>query len=142
MLHKQTRGLTETTIIDQDLLNSAEIITLNNLAQEMMPYFNDMKMQFKQAESIRLTTPAQLLNTSLDNAKKGLYIQRFKGLGEMNAEQLRETTLDPTTRTLLQVKIHHFDEAEEVFSTLMGDAVEPRKNFIQENALFVRNLDA
>ena len=60
----------------------------------------------------------------------------------MNADQLRETTLDPNSRTLLQVKIHHLDEAEEVFSTLMGDAVEPRKNFIQDNAMFVRNLDA
>ena len=60
----------------------------------------------------------------------------------MNADQLSETTLDVSKRTLLQVKIHHFDEAEEVFSTLMGDAVEPRKNFIQENAMFVRNLDA
>jgi len=60
----------------------------------------------------------------------------------MNADQLRETTLDPAKRTLLQVKINHLDEAEETFSTLMGDAVEPRKLFIQENAMFVRNLDA
>ena len=74
-------------------------------------------------------------------SEKGLYIQRFKGLGEMNAEQLRETTLGPQTRTLMQVKIEHLDKAEEIFSTLMGDAVEPRKNFIHENAIFAKNID-
>ena len=142
MLNKQTRGLVETTIIDSNIIEMPEIIALNNLSQEIAHYFVNTKMQFKQLEAVTIYTPTELLNTSLENAKKGLYIQRFKGLGEMNAEQLRETTLDPTKRTLLQVKIHHFDEAEEVFSTLMGDAVEPRKLFIQQNAMFVRNLDA
>jgi len=142
ILEKRMRGLVETIVIDQQLTELAEIIALNKLANEISEYFIDSKMQFKQLEPVNIYTPAELLSISLENAKKGLYIQRFKGLGEMNAEQLRETTLDPTKRTLLQVRIHHFDEAEEVFSTLMGDAVEPRKNFIQENAMFVRNLDA
>ena len=136
------RGLAETIVIDQELTELPEIIALNKLANEISQYFTNCKMQFKQLEPVNIYTPSELLGLCLDNAKKGLHIQRFKGLGEMNADQLRETTLDPASRTLLQVRVHHFDEAEEVFSTLMGDAVEPRKNFIQENAMFVRNLDA
>lgn len=139
---KRVRGLTESIVINKNLVESAEFTALSKLAKEISDYFTNSKIQFKQSDSIVINTPAELLSISLENAKKGLYIQRFKGLGEMNADQLRETTLDPTRRTLLQVKIHHFDEAEEVFSTLMGDAVEPRKIFIQDNAMFVRNIDA
>jgi DNA gyrase subunit B len=77
----------------------------------------------------------------IEIGSKGIDIQRYKGLGEMNPEQLWATTLDPSVRTLLQVKVNHVDEAEEIFSTLMGDLVEPRREFIQQNALNVANLD-
>ncbi|CAN7976898.1 unnamed protein product [Ixodes persulcatus] len=93
------------------------------------------------SQEFDILTPSQLLNTIIECGKKGINIQRFKGLGEMNSDQLWETTLDPEKRTLLQVRVAEIDEAEGIFSTLMGDVVEPRRLFIQANALNVVNLD-
>jgi DNA gyrase subunit B len=85
--------------------------------------------------------PRTLLDAVYDAGRKGITMQRYKGLGEMNPDQLWETTLNKDVRTLLQVKIGEVDEANEIFSRLMGDIVEPRRLFIQENALTVANLD-
>jgi DNA gyrase subunit B len=85
--------------------------------------------------------PASLLQAILQEGEKGLSLQRYKGLGEMNPEQLWETTLDPAARTMLQVKIEDLAEADDIFTKLMGDVVEPRREFIQQNALSVENLD-
>ncbi|HXZ84009.1 MAG TPA: DNA gyrase subunit B, partial [Myxococcota bacterium] len=92
-------------------------------------------------ETREIATARQLLNALLALASKGQYIQRYKGLGEMNAEQLWETTMDPGKRVLLQVHVEDKPEAEQTFSILMGDLVEPRKDFIEKNALNVVNLD-
>jgi DNA gyrase subunit B len=88
-----------------------------------------------------ITRPTELLDAVLAAGRKGLAIARYKGLGEMNAEQLWETTLDPENRVLLQVKVEDADVTDEIFTRLMGDVVEPRREFIQDNALNVANLD-
>ena len=95
----------------------------------------------KNDSAVELASRDELLDTVIALGKKGFQIQRYKGLGEMNPEQLWETTMDPEARSLLQVRIEDAVETDEVFTILMGDAVEPRRRFIEDNALEVKNLD-
>ena len=95
----------------------------------------------RNGETHTVVGPLSLSQPILTEGRRGQNVSRYKGLGEMNAEQLWETTLDPNARTLLQVKLDQVQQADQVFSTLMGDNVEPRRNFIQDNALNVSNLD-
>jgi len=135
------RGVAERHVIDGAVIRSSDAIKLEKRAAELQKlYARHGKLEVK-GETIPITGPVARVDAVTRLGRKGLTIQRYKGLGEMNPEQLWETTLDAEVRTLLQVKVTHADEAEEVFSKLMGDVVEPRRDFISENALKVANLD-
>ncbi len=95
----------------------------------------------RKEDKTEISGPRALLTSIFAVGRKGLTMQRYKGLGEMNAEQLWETTLDPNVRSLLQVRVNDATDADSLFARLMGDEVEPRREFIQENALSVANLD-
>jgi DNA gyrase subunit B len=139
--HRLVRGIKESHIIEQDMLSSPELLQVARTVANLDNYFVGINnLTFKQ-KTISINLPSELLNEVIEEGKKGISIQRFKGLGEMNAEQLWETTLDPKKRTFLQLRVNDGDNAEEVFSTLMGSVVEPRRDFIQENALNATNLD-
>jgi DNA gyrase subunit B len=131
------RGVTDAFIIDRAFIGSAEARKLHALASEKAGLW----AQPGQIGNVGVRRPSELLEAVMDAGRKGLAVQRYKGLGEMNAEQLWETTLDPAARTLLQVEIGDATLADETFTKLMGDIVEPRREFIQENALSVANLD-
>lgn len=139
---REIRGVEEKIVMDKTVLGGAESAKISELVKELVSVFKGKVVLEGKTESVTANTPVDLLNAVMEAGKKGLAIQRFKGLGEMNPDQLWETTLNPDNRTLLQVKVRDIDEAEEVFSTLMGNIVEPRRDFIQDNALKVKNLDA
>ncbi|WP_422009533.1 DNA topoisomerase (ATP-hydrolyzing) subunit B [Reyranella sp.] len=138
---RRLRGVTERHIIDGPLTRSAEARKLDALADELQAIYEKPGLFAMKDKETRISSPTELFAAVLEAGRKGVTIQRYKGLGEMNPDQLWETTLDPEARTLLQVRVNHADEADEIFSTLMGDVVEPRREFIQENALKVANLD-
>lgn len=139
---KTVGGVRENWKLDEGTLRSFEVRSLINLQAELQDFFEKAgRFESKNLQSV-ITGPTDLAEALLEVGRRGIAISRFKGLGEMNPDQLWETTLDPEARTLLQVKLDHIEEAEEIFSTLMGDVVEPRREFIQTNALKVANLDA
>ncbi|MCH7935585.1 MAG: DNA topoisomerase (ATP-hydrolyzing) subunit B [Proteobacteria bacterium] len=135
------RGVTEHYAIDGALIDSTDARRLNEKAQSLFEVYGDHGELVHKESKHAITGPVSLVDRVMELGRKGVGIQRYKGLGEMNPEQLWETTLDPSARSLLQVKVNHADDAEDVFSTLMGDVVEPRRQFIEENALKVANLD-
>ncbi len=141
VLSRVLRGVTERHLLDATMLRSAEARRLDEWQAELAEtYAHAAALAIKDRE-VAVHGPVTLVDAVMENGRKGVSISRYKGLGEMNPDQLWETTLDPDSRALLQVKISHADDAEEVFSTLMGDVVEPRREFIQSNALKVANLD-
>jgi DNA gyrase subunit B len=142
MRFSRTRhGVTNHFTLDADMLRSAEARRLDGLTGDLQAWFQaPAKVTIKDTTYV-VAGPVALVDTILDQGRVGLTIQRYKGLGEMNPSQLWETTLDPTVRTLLQVKVQQADVAETVFSTLMGDVVEPRRDFIVANALNASNID-
>ena len=135
------RGVTERHVVDGALLRSAEARRLDEMAASLQKIYHHPPMMRTADREMRITGPIGLVEAIMAQGRKGISVQRYKGLGEMNPGQLWETTLDPNQRTLLQVKVSHVDEATKLFETLMGDVVEPRREFIQSHALEVQNLD-
>ncbi|MEL6586899.1 MAG: DNA topoisomerase (ATP-hydrolyzing) subunit B [Pseudomonadota bacterium] len=140
-LARVLRGVEEVRTLDGAVLRSGEARKLAQVSADTRDVYRDpAKLHRKDRESL-IHGPTDLLNCILTEGEKGLTLQRYKGLGEMNPDQLWETTLDPEARTLLQVNVEDMAEADDVFTKLMGDVVEPRRAFIQDNALSVENLD-
>ncbi len=140
-LARVLRGVEEIRTLDGAVLRSGEARRLGGIAGETRDAFLKPANLNRKDRSVVVHGPTELLNSILEEGAKGLSLQRYKGLGEMNPDQLWETTLDPEARTLLQVKIDDLAEADDIFTKLMGDVVEPRREFIQTNALSVENLD-
>jgi DNA gyrase subunit B len=141
ILARTVRGVAEIHTLDAPTLRSAEARWLADRAETLAARFGQPALLKLDAHEAAATGPATAYDRILAHGRRGLVVQRFKGLGEMNPEQLWKTTLDPAVRTLLQVKVGDLEDAGQVFSTLMGDVVEPRRDFIVSNALKVANLD-
>ncbi len=138
---REVRGVKEVATIDPALLDSSDARKLDSYTPRLQPIYGTFATFSRKGEDKAIHGPRDLFDAVTAAGRKGLSMQRYKGLGEMNAEQLWETTLDPNARTLLQVKVREADEADNLFGRLMGDEVEPRRDFIQTNALSVANLD-
>jgi DNA gyrase subunit B len=141
VVQRRLRGITERYVIDRRLIGLGESRQLDEMAPHLQQiYAKPASLRIGQTQTV-VNGPIALSQMIFQTGRKGAQISRYKGLGEMNPEQLWETTLDPDQRIFLQVSIDQEEEADNAFSTLMGEAVEARRNFIQENALRVANLD-
>ena len=138
---RELRGVKEVRSIDGPLMASSEARKLDRMTPDLQEIYIKAATFRRKDKETEIRSPAQLLEAIYEAGKKGIKLQRYKGLGEMNPEQLWETTLDVDSRSLLQVKIDELDVADDLFAKLMGDVVEPRREFIQDNALNVANLD-
>ena len=138
---RMVRGVKEVHIIDQALIGSADAKALDGFASHLQSNYAKPAVLTRKEHRSDIYGPRDLQKAVLTAGEKGIAIQRYKGLGEMNAEQLWETTLDPDARSLLQVKVTEATKADDLFTRLMGEEVEPRREFIQDNALSVANLD-
>ncbi len=135
------RGVEEVRTLDGPMLRSGEARKTGSFTQSLQEVYNTPATLIRRDRMQAIHGPLDLLRAILEEGEKGLSLQRYKGLGEMNPDQLWETTLDPDARTLLQVRVDDMVEADDLFTKLMGDVVEPRREFIQQNALSVENLD-
>ena len=135
------RGVEEVRTLDGRILRGGEANRTGSFTAHLQEVYNMPASLLRKDRTQLIHGPIDLLNAILEEGEKGLSLQRYKGLGEMNPDQLWETTLDPDARTLLQVKVEDMAEADDLFTKLMGDVVEPRREFIQKNALSVENLD-
>ena len=133
---REVRGVREAVAIDGALIASADARKLDRMAAELQQTYLKSGSLRRKDETREIRSPSELLDAIFEWGRKGLALQRYKGLGEMNPEQLWETTLDENARSLLVVKVQHADEAGELFAKLMGDVVEPRREFIQDNAIY------
>jgi len=138
---REVRGVKEAAFIDNALLQSADARRLDQHTEFLQEIFGKAAVYRRKDVETEIRGPAALFKAVMAAGSKGLSLQRYKGLGEMNPDQLWETTLDVNARSLLQVKVREASDADEIFTELMGDVVEPRKRFIQDNALNVANLD-
>jgi len=138
---RELRGVKESWHIDGKLIASSDALRLDKKTPHLQEiYARPAKLKRKDSETA-INGPLGLLDAVFTAGRKGVALQRYKGLGEMNPDQLWETTLDPNVRSLLRVKVSEIDQADDLFTKLMGDVVEPRRDFIRENALNVANLD-
>ncbi|MBX9463795.1 MAG: DNA topoisomerase (ATP-hydrolyzing) subunit B [Aquamicrobium sp.] len=141
VFERTVRGVREVVTLDAGLIGSADARAIDRYAGRLQEIYAKQPVLRRRDTSEPISGPMALLDAVFATGRKGLTMQRYKGLGEMNAEQLWETTLDPNVRSLLQVKVTDATDADSLFARLMGDEVEPRRDFIQENALSVANLD-
>ncbi|WP_046668113.1 DNA topoisomerase (ATP-hydrolyzing) subunit B [Neorhizobium galegae] len=138
---RMVRGVKEVAAVDVALIGSADARHIDQMTTRLQEIYRTPPVLTRKDGQQEMSGPRALLESIFATGRKGLSMQRYKGLGEMNAEQLWETTLDPNVRSLLQVRVNDATDADGLFSRLMGDEVEPRREFIQENALSVANLD-
>jgi len=141
IIHKTEHGTPSQKYLPREFFESAEYQRIADLARTLAGLIGEGAFATRGEERQEIGSFKEAMKWLLDQAKKGQTIQRYKGLGEMNPEQLWETTINPESRRLLQVKIEDAVAADDIFTTLMGDQVEPRREFIEKNALSVTNLD-